>query len=414
VGGTEADRIRYGFRHDGEGSDHPQTDAFVLKGKLWGQLNRWAADCGFSLLFTVSAGPESRDPEGRWDPSDAERLVRNTVRKGYSVAGWEFGNEVNAYPFLYGWNRAVSNRRYLQEFAVFADLIRRWAPGTRVVGPASAIWPLVGEPNPLLPALGRSPAAAFLDALSFHYYPQQSRRGRVAVRRARETNLLNARALDGALRWIRYAQRSLSRGPGARAPVWITETGHALYGGEPGVSDTWLSTPWWLDQLGLLAQAGVEAVFRQSLVGGDYGLLDRETLAPRPDYWASLLWKKTMGPLVFPAPQIEGPDRRLRAWHHGRPDGTSCLLLINLHTKRSVRAHITGSNLGTQILEPEVPPGAEGLASKTAVLNGVVLDPETGRETVLAPPAGRPGPVVLPPLGCAFVEWEPSGSPPRW
>ena len=401
VGGTEADRIRYGFRNDGP--DFPATEpgTFVLTGKLWESLNLWARDRGFQVLFTVSAGPESRDAKGRWDPRDAERLMRNTVRKGYPVVGWEFGNEVNAYPFLYGWKRSVTNRRYLEDFAVFANLVRRLAPGTKTVGPASAIWPLVGEPNPLLPALGRSPAAAFLDVMSFHFYPQQSSRGTVAIRRAKQSTLLNSRSLNGTLRWIRHARKSLSRGPAAAAPLWITEAGHALYGGEPGISDTWLSTPWWLDQLGLLAHAGVETVFRQSLVGSDYGLLDPETFSPRPDYFASLLWKRRMGPLVYGRPKVEGSDRRLRAWHHGRPDGSSCLLLVNLHQKRWASVEVAGDVRGMLILEPE-----GSLASGTAVLNGVPLRGKSGLKTVLATGAGSffPGAIDLPPLGCAFVE----------
>jgi len=401
VGGTEADRIRYGFRHDGPDLPDGTRETFVLTGKLWEKLNLWAADRGFQVLFTVSAGPESRDAAGLWDSRDAERLIRNTVRKGYPVVGWEFGNEVNAYPFLYGWKRSVTNRRYLEDFAVFADLVRRLAPGTKTVGPASAIWPLVGEPNPLLPALGRSPAAAFLDVMSFHFYPQQSSRGRVAVRRAKEATLLNARNLDGVLRWIRHGRKSLSRGRAANAPLWITEAGHALYGGEPGISDTWLSTPWWLDQLGLLAHAGVEAVFRQSLVGGDYGLLDPQDFSPRPDYFASLLWKTRMGSLVFAKPRVEGSDRRLRAWHHGRPDGTSCLLLVNLHRRRWASVTLAADTRGVLILEPE-----GSLNSGTAVLNGVPLRKENGLETIRAAGAGPVvrGTVDLPPLGCAFVE----------
>jgi heparanase 1 len=399
LGGTEADRIRYGFRHDGMQTEPPR-EAFVLTGKLWERFNRWASDQGFQVLFTVSAGPESRDSDGRWSPKGAERLIRNTVRKGYPVVGWEFGNEVNAYPFLYGWRRSVTNRRYLEDFAVFADLVRRLAPGTKTVGPASAVWPLIGEPNPLLPALGRSPVSAFLDVMSFHFYPQQSSRGRVAVRRARETTLLNARSLDGALRWVRHGRKSLARGPAAKAPLWLTEAGHALYGGEPGLSDTWLSTPWWLDQLGLLAHAGVEAVFRQSLVGGDYGLLG-EDFSPRPDYFASVLWKARMGPLVHPKPEVSGPDRRLRAWHHGRPDGTSCLLLVNLHRRRWASVTVPGDVRGVLVLEPE-----ESLRSQTAVLNGVPLRGAAGLAAVQGCGAGPfvPGPVHLPPLGCAFVE----------
>ena len=62
----------------------------------------------------------------------------------------------------------------------------------------------------------------------------------------------------------------------------MTETGHALYGGEPGLSDTYLSSIWWLDQLGLLAREGVSRVFRQSLVGSDYGLSTRTASSRGP------------------------------------------------------------------------------------------------------------------------------------
>lgn len=401
VGGTEADRIRYGFRHDGPDKPDAGEGTFVLTGKLWERFNTWARAQGLGVLFTVSAGPESRDEQGRWDSRDAERLMRNTVRKGYPLVGWELGNEVNAYPFLYGLKRSVTSRRYIEDFAVFADLVRRLAPGTKTVGPASAIWPVVGEPNPLLPALGRSPAAAFLDVMSFHYYPQQSSRGRVAVRRAKETTLLNARVLNGSLRWIRHARRSLSRGPAAGAPLWITEAGHALYGGEPGISDTWLSTPWWLDQLGLWAHAGVHTVFRQSLVGGDYGLLDPTDFAPRPDYFASVLWKQRMGDLVHAQPLVSGPDHRLRAWHHSRPDGSSCVLLINLHRRRWAAVDVAGEMEGALVLQPE-----GDFHSRTALLNGVPLTGRAGLKAVLAAGAGPlvPGPIALPPLACAFVE----------
>ena len=401
IGGTEADRILYGFQNDGAPGRLPvDPNTFVLKGKRWKALNQWAADRGFQVLFTVAAGPETRDADGHWDSTGTERLLRNTTRKGYPVVAWEFGNEVNAFPFLYGWERAVTRRQYLKDFARFSHLVRTLAPGTRALGPASAIWPLIGEPNPFLAALGRSPAASFLDALSFHYYPQQSSRGRVAVRRAQQNTLLNARTLDGALRWVRHARRALSHGPAATAPLWITEMGHALYGGEAGISDTWLSTPWWLDQLGLLAHAGVESVFRQSLVGGDYGLLDPTDFSPRPDYFASLLWKNCMGPHVFAQPEIQGPNRLLRAWHHGQEEGRQCLLLINLQKSREAAVELKEQPLGVRILEPQ---GAKN--SRSVLLNGVPLRGPEGLQLALAREPGPVplGPVRIPPLGCAFV-----------
>lgn len=403
VGGTEADRIGYGFRNDGPDGRaseelHQALDetTFLLKGKLWGRLNQWVKDQGLGLVFTVSAGPRIQGGSG-WDVRSTERLIRHTVRKGYPVVAWEFGNEVNAYPFLYGLNRTSSNRRYLADFARFASLVRRLSPAMKVVGPSSAIWPLIGEPNPLMRALGRSPAAALLDAMSFHYYPQQSSRGPVAVRRAREATLLNARTLDGTRRWIRHGNRALAQGAAAGRPLWITETGHALYGGEPGLSDTWLSTPWWLDQLGLMAHEGVDTVFRQSLVGGDYGLLAEKTFLPRTDYFASLLWKTHMGSLVHGRPRVEGRDKRLRAWHHQHPDGSSCVLLINLNRTKGAGVEGFGRR-SVRLLEP-----LTGPTSRSAVLDGLSLSGLDGLRRLGDPVEPGTGTVHLPPLSCAFV-----------
>ena len=120
--------------------------------------------------------------------------------------------------------------------------------------------------------------------------------------------------------------------------VWMTETGHALYGGEPGLSDTYISSIWWLDQLGLLAREGVSRVFRQSLVGSDYGLIDQDTFEPRPDYYASFLWKRLMGNVVFRAPLVEGQDGKIRAYHHtsATKSNSHCLLLVSLRSCESL------------------------------------------------------------------------------
>ena len=165
--------------------------------------------------------------------------------------------------------------------------------------------------NPMLPAFARSAKLSPTDVMSWHYYPQQSGRAFLADRRATEKRLLVPRRLDS----VGKHARSLRALAGGRE-CWMTETGHALYGGEPGLSDTYCSSLWWLDQLGVLAREGTSRVFRQSLTGADYGLLDQAGFAPRPDYYASFLWKRLMGTEVFQSPKIEGPDNRLRAYRH--------------------------------------------------------------------------------------------------
>lgn len=64
-------------------------------------------------------------------------------------------------------------------------------------------------------------------------------------------------------------------------PSWIGETSSAYGGGAPGLSDRFVASFNWLDKLGLSAKLGVDVVVRQSIVGGDYALLD-ERYEPNP------------------------------------------------------------------------------------------------------------------------------------
>jgi heparanase 1 len=373
IGGTEADWVAYRVEKKGgkrqrvpahEPDSKPSRD-LILKKKLWKRINAFAQDVGFGILFVVSAGPLDRDRSGSWMDSDARRLIEHTARKGYPVLAWELGNEVNGYPFTLGLRNRVSAARYVDDFGAFSRLVHELHPGSKAVGPASSVWPVIGEPNPLIPALGKSDAMAPDDIISWHYYPQQSSRGTFANRRASERLLLAPRRLDSVKKLARSI-KAASRG----RHVWMTESGHALYGGEKGLSDTYISSLWWLDELGLLARESVSRVFRQTLVGSDYGLLDQATFAPRPDYYASFLWKKLMGRVVFSQPRVEGRDGRVRAYCHssGRKRGSVCLLLVSLRDSPS-KIFLNGGIIERYVVEPQ-----DGLRSTHVRLNGVDLE----------------------------------------
>ncbi len=426
VGGTEADRIRYGFYREDPASGWagstttPAVDAsyttpeqiFTLKKKLWKQLADFCQSTGLGLLFTVAAGPEARDQNGNWLSQDTERLLRYTARKKIPVAAWELGNEVNAYPFLWGLKHRVSARQYAHDFGVFAAICQRWTPQALRVGPASAVWPLIGEPHPLIPQFCRSSEAQALDVLSFHFYPQQSRRGRFAVRRAKPYTLLNSRILDSARRPVKRAQQAAQGTAAQNARIWITESGHALYGGEPGISNTFLSTLWWLDQLALYAVEGVDVVFRQSLVGSDYGLLEEKTLRPRPDFYASFLWKKLIRSPVYEPPQVNG--KNLRAWAFG---GDQRIWLIVINLNRHSYAHV---EVGQPIRE-KIVLSAPKHSPELLLVNGKPALPrmlwdwdhsEVQRWWGLASPKESEAldhsqTISLPPLSCAFLSLAP-------
>jgi len=70
-------------------------------------------------------------------------------------------------------------------------------------------------------------------------------------------------------------------------------------------------------------------VAHNTLASSDYGLLDENTLTPRPNYWSALLWRRLMGPAVLnpgssPAPALHLYAHCLR----GHPGGVA-LLAIN-------------------------------------------------------------------------------------
>lgn len=402
IGGTEADRVRY---HLKKGPPPAGTHDYWLRKGDWKRIHKLVRKAGLELLFTLSAGPEDRDAAGGWLDANARELVAYSRRKGLPVVAWELGNEVNGFPFIHGLDSRVSVRQYAADLQRLSLLLAELAPGAAAAGPSSAVWPLIGEPNPLIPGLCRSPAAGCLDALTWHYYPQQSTHGPVATRRVGRKTMLDPKRLDGVLRWTRMTARALAGGPRPGVKNWMTETAHALYGGEPGISDTFTSTLWWLDELGLLAREGVDKVFRQSLTGARYGLLDQATFEPRPDYWASFLWKKLMGPEVHPSSALGRWPSKVRVYVHGdgRP-GCRTVLLINLNERRTLACPFPGTVASVWRLE-----GLGGLGAKTLLVNGVVADDgliaDWGRKRLIRRyAAGSSGSsVVLPPLSATFV-----------
>jgi len=405
IGGTEADRLFYkpgkkaasefflDGRYDDEslhGSDQLQTlhaHEYTLKKGLWKKIHDFTASTGMSLVFTVSAGLADRDADGVWHEDNAARLIAWSVKKKFPVAAWEFGNEVNGFPFIYGWKFRVSASQYARDFARFGHLVQSLSPESKIVGPASSVWPKIGEPNPIIPTLCKSPAAVFLDALSWHWYPQQSCRGKFATRRAGPYTLLSARRADSVLRSVaRYAKylAAAKRTGSVNAPCgqWITETGHALYGGEPGVSDTFASSLWWLDTLALFALGGISRVFRQSLIGSDYGLLDQNTCEPRPDFYASFLWKKIMGERVLSFQTVEDKPAALRLYVHASSDErTFSVLAVNFSRTRKQSFRLDADDAAA--VEPDkkyLLAGNGSVHSGTLTVNGV----DAGEDLVLA------------------------------
>ena len=428
LGGSEADRVFYAFGDRSTGGARDDARAAGYRSELtverWDELCEFADATGLELMVTVNAGAGPRRRDGSWDPENARALVAHAVERRQPVTAWGLGNEVNGFVFIHGLASRVSARQYAADFAVFDAMIRELDPTARTAGPSSAYWPLLGETLPLMGGFVRHARRA-PDVITWHYYPQQSSRGAIATRRADPFAILKPHRLDSAARWARRVARHARRlqrraaghgEAGGRPEIWLGETGHALYGGERGVSDRFVAGLWWMDQLGLMARSGVRAVMRQSLVGGDYGLLHPRSLEPRPDYWGSLLWKALMGDHVYAVNVQRGSCRRGRC-HRGRNlrvyahtarhrAGAISVLIINLDRRTAAPVLFDAGFLGfaphhLEVFMVEAPRPL----SETLLINGV--EPELGAtpgappaEPVLRDPLEE---VTVPPLSYCFV-----------
>lgn len=407
IGGSHADTVYYDLS-GGPLSPAPAPYRKVLTRRMWDGIADFARDLGYEILFNLNAGPGPRDAAGRWTPDNARRLMVYATARGDPVRVWELGNEPNGFPVIHGLGFQVSGTTYAADTARARRLLDEVAPGSLLAGPACAWWPLVGELNPVFPDFMAAGGGNHLDVITWHYYPQQSRRCPFAVRRAGPQVLLEPDNLNEVQRWaaqIEEARDTFAPGP----EIWLGETGGAQCGGEPGVSDRYVSSLWWLDQLGAMARRGHKVVVRQALVGSDYGLLAEETLEPRPDYWSSLLWKRLMGAGVLAA-KVDGqgsPLGRIRAWAHcaapsspGFLTGAVTVLVINLDPERPARLLLEGA-LGNRYLLYRL--DAERLDSPEMRLNGAPIRPDSSGNLPALDPDDGSRAVTLAPAGMAFV-----------
>jgi len=413
IGGTEADRVEYVFgparpASSGRASSGRAQNELTLDAARWDALHEFATGAGLDLFFTINAGPGARGARGEWLRSSAEALFAHAREQGQSVSVWELGNELNAYWFQYGLHEQPSGAQYAADLLEFRALVREYFPAARVAGPAVAYFPLLGDPLP--ERVGFLPEALehgghALDILSWHFYPQQSRRCPLATRRAAPGRLLGPAELDEMARWSQQLEALRTRWA-PQAELWLGETGSAQCGGEPGLSDRYASGLWWLDELGLAAREGQAVVIRQALIGSDYGLLDARTLEPRPDYYNSLAWKHWMGPRVLDV-QLSSGNPALRAYAHcsAHERAGAVLLVLNVDPAQAAAFQLEGSV--ERMLRFDF--SAAQLDSRELFVNGQRLVLEQGADAVRWPElrgrvADPSEPLLVPAASYGFFE----------
>ncbi len=399
IGGSEADKIHYFEAPPGE------SNSLVLHREQWDALHAFLRRHDLKLFFTCKYGLFRRQQHGRWGGGEVERLLQYSREQGYEVDVFELGNELNAYWAFHGLRSQPRARNLARDYRTFKALVRQYYPEARICGPGSAFWPRLGETirpiSNITPKFLRE-LAGELDIVDWHFYPFQSERSPLRTLRARRRHMIDPASFEYFRRYSRQLAELRDRLQ-PQAEIWTGETGSAQCGGQPYRSDRWVSGFWWADQLGQGARLGQRVMVRQALVGGDYGLIDRLTLKPRPDYWVSWMWRQLMGTAVYP---VRSALPEVRAYLHSAARGEGqCLLLINLAEVPAVPVLRGLGPVGRRYTLT-----AKQLTSRKLRINGT--KPKLRRGAVsLADFPLETGAAELPPLSISFWEIGNEASP---
>jgi heparanase 1 len=350
-------------------SQAPKGFRGVLTRAEWKGVIDFAHDVDGAIVTSFPISDGTRDADGVWAPAQAKAFVEYTRSIGGNITATEFMNEPT-FPGPGGAPAGYDAAAFAKDAKVFEAFLRRESPQTVFLGPGG-----VGEGVSLAPGgvkmkliltddLMKATGPIF-DAFSYHFYGTVSRRcmGTMAADKA-----LNADWLDRTVVAEKfYADQRDKYLPGK--PVWLTETAEAACGGDQFAGE-FVDIFRFLNQLGALAEKGVTAVMHNTLASSDYGLLNEDTLGPRPDYWAALVWKRTMGDVVLDPGPIKNPN--LRVYAHCSKDHKGGITLLALNTDREHE----------QVLSLPQPAQrftltAPALTSEKVLLNGMELRPES-------------------------------------
>jgi hypothetical protein len=315
----------------------PEGFGGILTREQWKGVVDFARAVNARLVTSFATSTGTRDAAGTWTPAQARALLDYTKAIGGAIAAAEFMNEPT-YAEIGGAPKGYDAAAFNRDLRVFIPFLKQASPGTVLLGPGG-----VGEgvqlgaggsglhtisSEDILKATG--PA---FDAFSYHSYSGVSKRC-TAMAPIPQPTPDAALTVDQLARAERieqfYAELRDRFDPGK--PLWLTETAEAACGGDSWAA-TFLDSFRYLDQMGRLARRGVQVHMHNTLASSDYGLLDEDSFAPRPNYWAALLWKKLMGGTVLdPGPS---PAPALRLYAHCLPGRSGGVTLLAINTGRA-------------------------------------------------------------------------------
>ena len=404
IGGTPEDEVVYVVGNPPECPPDLIQNSTNYPGPLCLTMERWtdivnfAKDTNVHLAFGIDGAYGRKDRHSNFNSTNAREFLRYTAENKLHVFAFELSNEKN------GWDADV----LAEDFGTIRSYINEFWPDPSnrpiLVGPDTAAVSWIQS--------FVQHAGGFINATTFHTYCN----GYTSC----TEDMLNPKVLDGcidsAMATIKYTRAALPDKP--NFPVWAGEDGPHSGGGRPNCTDRFADAFWYLDHLATLAKNGIQGFARSTLVGADYGMLNRSTYAPHPDYFAALLWGRLMGQAHLNVTVFTNTSY-IRAYAsckataqsgHSDATGTVTLLILNLDMTKSYSVDVKDCGSGEQAIYQVRSPqsgiytdGAEFLGSDGSWTD-LKLD-SNDKLPAMTPQSKSTGPITLPPVSYAFVTY---------
>ncbi|CAI0444307.1 unnamed protein product [Linum tenue] len=345
----------------------------------WDELNTFFREAGAEVIFGLNALngrtiASDGSAKGAWNSSNAEALIRYTVNKNFTIFGWELGNELSGS----GIGTSVAPDQYASDITNLHDIVRKTyaSLGKRKKKPLVLAPGGFYDANWLTEFINKTPKNS-LQVVTHHIYNLGPGDDTHLIDR-----ILDPSYLDGGSSPFSGLQGIL-KSSGSSAVAWVGEAGGAYNSGHNLVTNAFVFSFWYLDQLGMASSYNTKTYCRQSLVGGNYGLLNPTTFVPNPDYYSALLWHRLMGTKVL-STSFSG-TKKIRAYAHcSKKSQGITILLINLDGNTIANVHVStenaitiqteGSKVNAHVREEyHLTAGGDDLHSQTVLLNGKVL-----------------------------------------
>ncbi|XP_057873970.2 heparanase-like protein 3 [Cryptomeria japonica] len=378
----------------------------------WDALNLFFKKTGVVVAFGLNALNGRKEVStgvlgGPWDSTNAYDFIQYTVDHGYQINSWELGNELSGN----GVGTRINAMQYATDVINLNKMLQNIYKDFQV--------------KPQLIAPG-----GFFDANWFKEFLQQSGPNIVDVVTHHIYNLgpgVDQHLLEKILDPSYLSQeestfqslKTILENYGPWSSSWVGEAGGAYNSGRNLVTNSFVFSFWYLDQLGMASIYNTKSYCRQSLIGGNYGLLNTTTYVPNPDYYSALLWHRLMGERVLSL--NSNGTQYMRAYAHCAKNNTGVtLLFINLSKLDEIIVDISTysqnegqNNLSTRTdlikdksrLEYHLTAKDRDLHSQTMLLNGEILDvTPKGDIPPLEPIEVNPEtPISIAPLSIVFV-----------